>query len=96
VSIALAIARRPTVLLADEPLVGLAPVDQEFLAGLLRAMANEGVAVVTTGHDTPVLLSASDVIVWSVAGTTHYLGSPADARRHHQFRREYLGPGFAS
>jgi hypothetical protein len=26
------------------------------------------------------------------SGTTHLLGSPADARRNDQFRREYLGP----
>ena len=93
-SLALAFARRPTVLLVDEPLVGMAPVDQEELAGALRRMANEGVAVVTSGHDTPVLLSVSDVIIWSAAGTTHHIGSPAEALAHHQFRREYLGPGF--
>lgn len=93
VSLGLAFARRPVVLLADEPLVGLAPVDQEELARILKTMAADGVAVVTSGHDTPVLLGISDVILWSVAGTTHHIGSPADALEHNQFRREYLGPG---
>lgn len=93
-SLGLAFARAPTVLLADEPLVGLAPVDQEELAGALRAMAEDGVAVVTSGHDTPTLLSVSDVIIWSAAGTTHHIGSPAEALVHHQFCREYLGPRF--
>jgi len=92
VSLALALARRPTVLLADEPLVGLAPKDQELLADLLRGIAREGAAVVTSGHDTRVLLQSSDAIIWSVAGTTHHLGSPSEALRHEQFRREYLGP----
>ncbi len=96
VSLGLAMARSPRVLLADEPLVGLAPVDQERLGGLLRSLATEGVAVVTSGHDTPVLMSISDEIIWSVAGTTHHIGSPETAREHHQFRREYLGPGFRS
>lgn len=94
VSIALALARRPVVLLADEPLVGLAPKDQKFFGGLLRRLAAEGAAVVTAGHDARILLSISDVILWSVAGTTHHLGSPSEALRHEQFRREYLGPGF--
>jgi len=93
-SLGLAFARCPKVLLADEPLVGLAPVDQEEIAGLLEAMARSGVAVVVSGHDTSVLLSVSDVIIWSVAGTTHHIGSAAEAQEHHQFRQEYLGPGY--
>lgn len=90
-SIALALARRPRVLIADEPLVGLAPVDQESVATLLRDLAADGTAVLTSGHDARVLLEHSDVVIWSVAGTTHYLGSPEDAAAHWQFRREYLG-----
>ena len=94
VSLALALARRPRVLLADEPLVGIAPADQEKLGMLLRGLATAGAAVVTSGHDTQPLMAISDCVIWSVAGTTHYLGSPARALAHDQFRREYLGPGF--
>jgi ABC-type multidrug transport system ATPase subunit len=93
-SVGLALARRPTVLLADEPLVGLAPRDQDAIALRLRDLAAEGAAVVTSGHDARVLLAHADVVIWSVAGTTHHLGSPGDAVDHWQFRREYLGPGF--
>lgn len=96
VSLALALARRPVVLVADEPLVGLAPRDQEFFGDLLRELAGEGTAVVTSGHDARVLLSITDVVLWSVGGTTHHIGSPADAIAHEQFRREYLGPRFAN
>lgn len=93
-SLALAFARRPAVLLIDEPLSGLTPRDQEWSGELIRELAGAGSAVVASGHDTRLLLSISDVILWSVAGTTHHLGSPSEARQHHQFRREYLGPGF--
>lgn len=92
VSLALALARRPKVLIADEPLVGLAPMDQELLADFLRGMAREGTAVITSGHDTRVLLELSDVVIWSAAGTTHHLGTPSEALKHQQFLREYLGP----
>jgi ABC-type multidrug transport system ATPase subunit len=94
VSLALAFARRPEVLLADEPLVGLTPRDQETFGQKLRDLAGQGVAVVTSGHDARVLLEISDVIIWSVAGTTHSLGAPAEALAHDQFRKEYLGPGW--
>jgi len=94
VSIALALARVPSVLIADEPLVGLTPIDQEMLGQALRRLAARGTAVVTSGHDARILLDISDVILWSVAGTTHHIGSPSEALAHNQFRREYLGPAF--
>ena len=96
VSLALALARRPKVLIADEPLVGLAPRDQEALGRSLRTLASRGTAVITCGHDARALLHISDVILWSVAGTTHHIGTPAEALAHSQFRREYLGPHFST
>ena len=95
VSLALALARNPKVLIADEPLVGLSPRDQEALGESLRTLASRGTAVITCGHDARALLSISDVILWCVAGTTHHIGTPTEALKHHQFRREYLGPGFS-
>lgn len=94
VSLGLAFARRPDVLLADEPLLGLAPGDQELLGQKLVDIAALGVAVVTSGHDVRALFDISDVIIWSVAGTTHYLGDVTAALAHEQFRREYLGPAW--
>lgn len=92
VSVAMAVARRPSVLLIDEPLVGIQPKDQELVATALRDVADAGTAVVTSGHDTRILMALSDAVVWCTAGTTHHLGSPAEARAHDQFVREYLGP----
>ena len=92
--LALAWARQPACLLADEPLAGIAPKDQEIVGSILRALADGGCAVVLTGHDVRPLMSIADQVVWMAAGTTHGLGSPDDARAHEQFRREYLGPGF--
>lgn len=93
VNVALACARRPRCLLADEPLAGIAPADAERLAAHLRALAARGCAVVVTGHEVPQLLAVADTVVWAVAGTTHWLGAPAEAVEHEQFRREYLGMG---
>jgi lipopolysaccharide export system ATP-binding protein len=96
VSLALALARAPTVLVADEPLVGLSPRDQEAFGQSLRTLASRGTAVITCGHDAEALLTISDVILWSVAGTTHHIGTPSEALAHSQVRREYLGPGFGA
>ena len=45
-----------------------------------------------TGHEVEDLLAIGDEVIWMVAGTTHVLGTPAEAHAHHQFRNEYLGP----
>ena len=91
--LALAWSRGPTCLLVDEPLAGLAPKHQETVAEVIRTMAEDGFGVVVTGHDVRPLLALAHEIVWMVAGTTHGIGTPAEARVHEQFGREYLGAG---
>jgi ABC-type multidrug transport system ATPase subunit len=90
--IALIEARRPTVLVADEPLRGLAPLDASRVGARLKALAGGGCAVVVSGHESALLLELADQVVWMTGGTTHALGSAAAARAHHQFRQAYLGP----
>lgn len=89
--VALAVLRQPICLLADEPLEGISPVDCERVSGAIRRLAAAGGAVIVTGQRAGALLELADDVVWMTAGTTHGLGSPAEAIRHHQFRREYLG-----
>ncbi|HKI94369.1 MAG TPA: ATP-binding cassette domain-containing protein [Gemmatimonadales bacterium] len=89
--VALAVARQPECLLADEPYRGIAPADAETLSAAFRTLAGEGSAVVITGHDVPILLGVADQVIWQTAGTTRYLGSPDTVETHDQFRREYLG-----
>jgi ABC-type multidrug transport system ATPase subunit len=89
----LVLARNPRCLVADEPLAGLAPNDQETISGALRALAGAGCAVLVTGHDVEALMALSDDVVWVVGGTTHWLGPPESARDHFHFRQDYLGPG---
>lgn len=91
-ALALALQRRPRCLVADEPMMGITPRDQEVVGRALTVLARKGTAVLVTGHDVEPLFAVADDVVWMVAGTTHGLGSPDQARAHHQFRREYLGP----
>jgi len=94
--LSLVLARRPICLVADEPLAGIASTDMDEISGVIRKLADEGCAVLVTGHDVNALMALADDVTWMVAGTTHWLGAPESARDHHQFRREYLGPrGFS-
>lgn len=89
--LAIAVSRGPRCLIADEPLAGIEPRDRAIVGSALRVLAAGGTALLLTGHEVSDLLDLSDEIIWMTAGTTHGLGSPAQARRHHQFRTEYLG-----
>lgn len=83
-------ARTPTVFLADEPLRGLAPLDGQAVADHLRALADDGCAILVTGHEARALLDIADHIVWMTGGTTHHLGTRDEALAHDQFRFNYL------
>ena len=91
VALAAALVRKPRCLLADEPFLGITPKDQEVVATVLQELAAEGTAVVTTGHEVSALLETADEVIWCVAGTTHGLGRPEQARSHPEFVRDYLG-----
>ncbi|HEX8392130.1 MAG TPA: ATP-binding cassette domain-containing protein [Longimicrobium sp.] len=93
--LALALARAPEVLLADEPFLGITPADTELFIDAFRALARRGTAVVLTGHEVPFILAVADRVTWITAGTTRPLGDPEAARRDFQFRRDYLGTGAA-
>jgi ABC-type multidrug transport system ATPase subunit len=91
VELALALARRPACLLADEPFHGIAPRTAELIVDALRHLRHTGCAVLLTGHEVETILDVADTVVWMSAGTTHALGAPAAARTHHSFRLDYLG-----
>lgn len=86
-----ALVRGPRVLLADEPLRGISPIDAEVVMKALQEIAAAGTAVVVTGHDVETLFEGADHITWSTSGTTYELGTPAQARAHEGFRVSYLG-----
>ncbi len=88
--VAIALARQPRCLLADEPFLGIMPADIELISGALRQLVQQGSAVSLTGHEVTPLLAVADDVYWMTAGTTHLLGSPERARQHEQFQREYL------
>lgn len=90
-ALALACARNPCCLISDEPLYGIDPNDREILLNAFRALADEGCAVLVTGHETPELLPACDRVAWLSGGSISMLGDGKTARLHHSFRRDYLG-----
>ena len=93
VALALAVARQPRCLLADEPLRDLAPIDADACARVLRAIAETGASVVLTGHEIPTVMTLVDHVTWCTGGSTRELGAPGAAAAEWAFQREFLGFG---
>ncbi|MCL7962535.1 MAG: ATP-binding cassette domain-containing protein [marine benthic group bacterium] len=88
--LALALTRQPICLIADEPLAEVSPRDRVLVSNAIRRLAAKGCAILVTGHEVDDLLNLADLVVWMVGGTTHWLGTPEEARTHVQFRMDYL------
>lgn len=63
VALARALARRPDVLLLDEPTVGLDAVLRERLCELLRNRAEQGTTILLACHDMPLIEELADEVV---------------------------------
>ena len=93
--LAVALAREPRVLVADEPLRGITPIDAEVLMGAIRAFTARGGAVIVTGHELPLLLPHVDRVTWCHAGMTREFESVVAAESDFTFQRDFLPGGNA-
>jgi ABC-2 type transport system ATP-binding protein len=63
-ALTLALARRPRLLILDEPLAALDPVArQDFLAAVMTAMADDGVSVLLSSHQVAELERVADYLI---------------------------------
>jgi ABC-2 type transport system ATP-binding protein len=63
-ALTLALARRPRLLILDEPLAALDPIArQDFLAAVMTAMADDGVSVLLSSHQVAELERVADFLV---------------------------------
>ncbi|MFE7190345.1 ABC transporter ATP-binding protein [Kitasatospora sp. NPDC057541] len=79
VSLALALAKRPELLLMDEPLAALDPLARhDFMAALLTAVAEDGLSVVFSSHAVSELEQACDYLVVLGGGRVQVAGEVDD------------------
>ncbi|MGW2345908.1 ABC transporter permease subunit [Streptomyces sp. NPDC001661] len=76
VELARALAGDPHVLLLDEPAAGLDPAEVADLARLLRALADDGVAVLVVEHDLDLVAELADTVHVMAAGRIVSSGAP--------------------
>ncbi len=78
-ALTLALARRPRLLILDEPLAALDPLArQDFLATVMTAMTDDGVSVLLSSHALAELERVADYLIVLSGGQLRLAGEPDD------------------
>lgn len=89
--IARALAADPTLLLLDEPAAGLRLKEKQALAGVLRTLRDEGMAILLVEHDMDLVMGLVDRVVVMEFGTKLIEGTPEEVQASPAVRAAYLG-----
>lgn len=90
--VARALASNPTLLLLDEPLSGMNPIEIELALDCLRRVHQSGVSLVIVEHNMQVLEVCNRVVVMCF-GRKIFDGVPAEVRQNPQVVSVYFGEG---
>jgi len=92
-SICMALATHPRLLLLDEPVAGMNPAESQEMVATIRRVRSHGVSIVMVEHDMNVIMNLCDRVVVLNYGQKIAEGIPNDIRENKQVIEAYLGTG---
>lgn len=95
VEIGRCLALSPSLLLLDEPFVGLDPLAVSELGTLFRSLVADGVSILITDHAVRETLPLCDRVLLLMEGRVVEEGSPDEVSRSETARRGWLGAEWA-
>jgi branched-chain amino acid transport system ATP-binding protein len=91
VGVGRSLARRPSLLLLDEPAAGLDTAETLALGQRLRTLPDHGVTVLLIDHDMGLVLGTCDHVMVLDFGNLIASGTPAEIRADQRVVEAYLG-----
>lgn len=88
------LATRPSVLLLDEVMGGLIPIEVQRMIAFIHGLRDRGLAVVVIEHHMNAVMRLSDEILVLQNGEPIAQGSPTEIARDPKVLSAYLGPNF--
>ncbi len=92
--LAVALAMRPRLLVLDEPMAGLGPVESQAMTATLAGLKGS-VAMLLVEHDMDAVFALADRVTVLVYGAVIASGPPADIRRDKAVLAAYLSEELA-
>ncbi len=89
--IARALATDPQLLLLDEPVAGMNPVEVQEAGELFKSLRDEGITILLTEHHMSLVMAISDQITVMSYGRKIAEGTPEVIQRDPQVLAAYLG-----
>ena len=90
-SIGLALAAKPKLLMLDEPFSGLSNAESKELDGIIRELMDDGISLVVIEHKLKELFKLADRVIVLNFGEVIFEGSPEEAVRDKNVIEAYLG-----
>ncbi len=89
--VCMALATHPKLLLLDEPMTGMNPIETETMIDLVRQIRDRGITVVLVEHDVKAVMNLCDRVVVLNYGRKIAEGLPGEIRENEDVVEAYLG-----
>jgi branched-chain amino acid transport system ATP-binding protein len=92
--VSMALAMEPELLMLDESMAGLTPVELREMIQLIRRVRANGLTVVVVEHVMEAVMELSDRVIVLNSGSKIVEGSPKEIVANPEVIRAYLGDGY--
>ena len=94
--VSMALATRPTLLMLDEAMAGLTPIELKQIIALIRKVRENGTTLVVVEHVMEAVMELSDRVVVINSGRKIVEGPPHEVVVHPEVVRAYLGERYGA